>query len=133
MSTQPLGSLHWQPTMENLTTNTAIDPERLDRLITHIKDYQITHGFLLKIVRLEQPTTVPCRPVNVSILPTHFPKTLFEEAIGLQDLYTDLYARAVVSKLLSRRKPDTIWAGGSATWIWFASTFLPKSFLVCHI
>lgn len=94
MSTQPLGSLHGQPTMENLTTNTAIDPERFDRLITHIKDYQITHGFLLKIVRLEQPTTVPCRPVNVSILPTHFPKTLFEEAIDLQDLYTDLYARA---------------------------------------
>ena len=71
-----------------------VDSERLDHLLSQIKDYQITHGFLLKGVRLEQRTTVPCRPVNVSILPTPFPRDLFEDAMDLQDLYTDLYIRA---------------------------------------
>lgn len=43
---------------------------------------------------------------------------------------TDLYAQAVVSKLLSRSRPNEIWAGGSASLIRFASTFFPKSFFV---
>lgn len=72
----------------------ALEGQRLNHLLAHVKDYQITHGFLLEGVRLEQPTTVPCRPVSISILPTPFPRRSFEEAIDLQDLYTELYIRA---------------------------------------
>lgn len=67
---------------------------QIDQLATEIRDYQITHGSLLKLVRFEEPTTVPCRPVSVSLYPTSFPRSLFDEALALQQHFNELYIRA---------------------------------------
>lgn len=74
----------------------AVEPvgSRSKQLVAEIKDWQLTHGFLMKLVRLEEPTTVLSRPINVSVLPTPFSKSLFEEAQSLQTIYNELYLRA---------------------------------------
>ena len=71
-----------------------IDDDELQDLIDQVKDYQLTHGFLLKLVRVEEPTTVLCRPVNVSIIPTAFPGSLFDRALDLQKACNQLYIHA---------------------------------------
>ena len=43
---------------------------------------------------------------------------------------TEAYARAVVRGVLGTRRV-TLWEGGKSWQVWFATTFLPKSFLVC--
>ena len=40
--------------------------EQMQSLVDEIKDYQITHGSLIKLVRHEEPHTVPAIPIGVS-------------------------------------------------------------------
>ncbi|KXT11699.1 hypothetical protein AC579_6987 [Pseudocercospora musae] len=68
--------------------------EDVKTLIPEIKDYLITHGSLLKLVRYEEPSTVQARPVGVSIVPTKFPRAAFEHAQSLQPCMSELYIRA---------------------------------------
>ncbi|KAF2173138.1 hypothetical protein M409DRAFT_17085 [Zasmidium cellare ATCC 36951] len=70
--------------------------DQVDRLVSEIHDYQITHGSLLKLVRLQEHgnPSVPCRPVSVSLLPTAFPGRLFDDALALQQSFNELYVRA---------------------------------------
>ncbi|KAK0284529.1 hypothetical protein LTR35_000861 [Friedmanniomyces endolithicus] len=68
--------------------------ESYTRLISDIKDYLITHGHLLKLVRFETPSRVPAVGVNVSCQPTPFPRHLFLQATSLQLAMTELYIRA---------------------------------------
>ena len=62
-------------------------------LIADIKDYQLTHGNLLKLVGLEESTRVPTVGLNVSLAPTPFPRAKFEEAVRLQITMNELYIR----------------------------------------
>lgn len=63
---------------------------QLANLVFNIKDWQITHGILLKFgLNLEHLSAVP---VGVSLLPSSFPKRLWEEAQRLQPIYNRLYA-----------------------------------------
>ncbi|TKA64236.1 hypothetical protein B0A55_10846 [Friedmanniomyces simplex] len=64
------------------------------RLISDIKDYLLTHGHLLKLVRFETASRVPAVGVNVSCRPTSFPRRLFQQAMDLQPLMNELYIRA---------------------------------------
>ncbi|TKA56792.1 hypothetical protein B0A55_12290 [Friedmanniomyces simplex] len=64
------------------------------RLISDIKDYLLTHGHLLKVVRFETPSRVPAVGVNVSCRPTPFPRRLFQHAMDLQPAMNELYIRA---------------------------------------
>lgn len=66
--------------------------EQLQLFITELKDYQITHGSLVKLVQHEEPNTVPAVPIGVSILPTPFPRSRFHQALSLQQPYNKLYA-----------------------------------------
>ena len=66
----------------------------LYHLVNEAKDYQITHGSLLKVVEYETESSVPARPVGVSILPTPFPRKCWEEAVELQHIFNELYMRA---------------------------------------
>lgn len=66
----------------------------IKRLVSEIKDYQLTHGSLLKLVWLEESSTVPAQPVGVSILPTAFPRSHYEKALKLQICFNQLYMRA---------------------------------------
>jgi len=70
----------------------------VEHLVSHIKDYQLTHGSLLKLVAFEEPTTVSARPVMVSALPTSFPRQLFNEAVDLQRSMCELYMRAAADE-----------------------------------
>jgi glutathione synthase len=69
-------------------------PSVATRLISDIKDYQITHSNLLKRVFYETPTSVPAAGVNVSCKPTAFPRRLYDEAVALQHLMNEMYVRA---------------------------------------
>ena len=68
-----------------------LSEEQASTLISDIKDYQITHGSLLKLVQSEQDNTVLAHPVGVSVFPTVFPRKQFERALELQKVYNKLY------------------------------------------
>ncbi|PPJ59824.1 hypothetical protein CBER1_10633 [Cercospora berteroae] len=101
---------------------TGVTDEEKEHRIREIQDYRLTHGMLLKEFdfgvhnnprRLRQlwhrvskkprtlcacqvsETDLPwtTRPLAVSILPTPFPKHLFEQARELQPLFNELYLR----------------------------------------
>ncbi|KAF2098149.1 glutathione synthase [Rhizodiscina lignyota] len=67
--------------------------EQLEFLIHNAKDYQITHGSLLKLVRAEEEHSVPTRPVGVSLVPSQFPRKCFEQGVRIQGIYNELYAK----------------------------------------
>ena len=71
----------------------AYTEAQLYHLINEIKDYQIVHGSLLKVVEYETESSVPARAVGVSILPTPFPKRCYGEALELQQIFNELYVR----------------------------------------
>ena len=75
-----------------------LSEEELKSLVAEIKDYQITHGSLIKAVRHEQPHTVPAIPIGVSLFPTPFPRSSFLKACSLQVLFNKLYARVAEDK-----------------------------------
>ena len=64
---------------------------QLSDLISNIKDYQIARGMLLKYGPNAHSTNAI--PVGVSLFPSLFPESLFEEARKLQVVYNKLYAR----------------------------------------
>ena len=65
--------------------------KQLANVVFNIKDWQITHGMLLKFG--PNVENVHAVPVGVSVCPTPFPKALFEEAQKMQAIYNRLYAR----------------------------------------
>lgn len=65
---------------------------QLEVLISNVRDWQITHGSLLKLVAIEDDITVLSHPVGVTAFPTIFPLELFNQALTLQKTYNKLYA-----------------------------------------
>lgn len=75
-----------------------------------MKDWQINHGSLLKLVQSETDSSVLCQPVGVSVsdkdpenwlvshfivlqcLPSPFPRARFHEALEIQEIYNRLYS-----------------------------------------
>ena len=68
-----------------------LSEHQFEYVIQAIKDFQLTHGSLLKLVASEEPSTVLSRPVGVSVFPNQFPQSCFKEALGLQSVYNELY------------------------------------------
>ena len=68
----------------------SLSEEQLANLVFNIKDWQITHGMLLKYGA--DAHSIACTPIGVSMFPTPFPRTLFEHAQKLQPIYNKLYA-----------------------------------------
>jgi glutathione synthetase len=75
-----------------MTYPPPLSNEQYASLVSDIKDWQITHGSLLKLVQTDEENTVKCHPVGTTIFPTLFPKELFHEAHALQKAYNKLYA-----------------------------------------
>jgi hypothetical protein len=71
----------------------TLSPQQLSNLISNVKDYQITHGMLLKYGF--DAHSINAIPLGVSLFPSLFPGSLFEEARELQAVYNKLYARVV--------------------------------------
>ncbi|KAJ6115449.1 hypothetical protein N7486_001227 [Penicillium sp. IBT 16267x] len=63
-----------------------LSEERLISLVTQIKDWQLNHGSLLKLVQTETERSVLSQPVGVS-----FPRAQFQQALDLQKIYNKLY------------------------------------------
>ena len=68
----------------------TLSPQQLSNLIFNTKDYQITHGMLLKYG--PDAHSINAIPIGVSLFPSLFPESLFEEARELQAVYNKLYA-----------------------------------------
>ena len=64
--------------------------EQTERLVDETRDWQITHGIALKY---RQDAFVRSVPIGVSLIPSPFPKRLFEQAMSLQKSYNELYMR----------------------------------------
>lgn len=66
---------------------------QLDHLVEEIKDFQITHGSLVKLVKFEEEETVPSHPIGASLIPNQFPRECFRKATRIQTIYNELYAK----------------------------------------
>lgn len=69
----------------------VLPEETYQTLISEVKDWQITHGSLLKLVRTDEEHTVLSQPVGCTLFPTLYPKYVFEDALSLQAIYNKLY------------------------------------------
>jgi glutathione synthetase len=71
----------------------SLTEEQIDVLIENIKDYQITHGSLLKVVQTREKSALFTRGIPVSLFPSQFPRASFHEAIYLQRIFNELYVK----------------------------------------
>lgn len=69
---------------------TDVIEQQIANLVFNIKDWQITHGMLLKYG--PDVEYVHAVPIGVSLRPSFFPRKLFEEAQSLQTAFNRLYA-----------------------------------------
>ena len=69
----------------------TLSQQQFSDLVFNIKDYQLTHGMLLKYG--SNADSVHAVPVGVSAFPNLFPRSRFEDARQLQMVYNKLYAR----------------------------------------
>jgi glutathione synthase len=67
--------------------------KQLEDLLMNVKDYQLTHGSLLKLVKTDEEHTVLSRPVGVSLFPSQFPRSLFNQALHIQHIFNELYVK----------------------------------------
>jgi glutathione synthetase len=70
-----------------------LSPQQLASLIENIKDYQIIHGSLLKIINTAEESAILTRGIPVSLFPTPFPRKLFVDAKSLQKVFNELYVK----------------------------------------
>ena len=78
----------------------SMTEEQLLRLLFDLKDYELTHGMLLKYG--PDVNNISGVPVGVSAFPTLFPKRLWEEARALAGVWSELYAKVT---------EDEVWMG----------------------
>ena len=65
----------------------------LFELHSHIKDYQIAHGSLIKLVDTDDDCGPLSMPIGVTMFPTPFPKFCFDHGLEIQATYNELYVR----------------------------------------
>jgi hypothetical protein len=68
-----------------------LSEEQAESLISDIKDWQLIHGSVLKLVKTEEEHIVFSHPIGVAVFPTLFPRGLYYEALELQTIYNKLY------------------------------------------
>lgn len=77
----------------------AREDPHLPNLLAAVKDWQLTHGSLIKLAlhqatyRLPLAYTVLAQPIGVSLVPTVWPEERFQEAWELQSVLQELYAK----------------------------------------
>ncbi|KAL1982102.1 hypothetical protein VTN96DRAFT_1757 [Rasamsonia emersonii] len=68
-----------------------LSSQHAESLLAQIKDWQLNHGSLLKLVQSETEHSVLARPIGVSVFPTLFPRPVFQHALDLESTYNELY------------------------------------------
>jgi glutathione synthase len=71
----------------------SFSPAALTNILTRTKDFQLTHGSLIKAAYTENTYTVQAYPIGISLCPTLWPRTKFDAAVELQRDFNQLYAR----------------------------------------
>src|ERR1700759_3096649 len=70
---------------------------RVKELVQCVKDWQLTHGSLLKFVPGDEndayTSGVKASAVPVSLAPSPWPRRLFDDAARMQEHFNELYAR----------------------------------------
>ena len=89
-----MNTLQWPPDKTD---------EELLEIHTHVKDYQLTHGSVLKLVQTDSDKGPFARPIGVAMFPTKFPRAQFEQALRIQHLYNELYVRVAEDRWWLRR------------------------------
>ena len=69
-----------------------LSDEELSDLVCKVKDWQLCHGSLLKLVGSEDEHTVLARPIGVTLFPSPFPEYCFESARALCPVFNELYS-----------------------------------------
>lgn len=82
--------LRENPKPDAKLTPTFVDESSIPLLANSILDWQLVNGMMLKY---RDGDTIKAKPVSVSLVPTAFPKHLFEIALSLQKGYNESYAR----------------------------------------
>lgn len=82
-----------------------LTPEQLEYLVTHLKDWSIAHGLVVRPspAFVDDRTGALATTAPVTLFPSPFPRRCFEEAISIQTVYNELYSG------ISR---DEEWLGG---------------------
>ncbi|OCK82513.1 glutathione synthetase [Lepidopterella palustris CBS 459.81] len=92
---------------------------RLSELQSEIQDWQLTHGSLIKVFIGDDDGTILARPIGVSMFPTLFPKSNFEQALQIQESYNELYAAIAEDEVwLSNVLSDLIESDPFARALW---------------
>ncbi|KAF1983416.1 glutathione synthetase large chain [Aulographum hederae CBS 113979] len=73
-----------------------LTPERLEYLISNLKDWSIAHGLAVRpapsfVSPENDPSGVLANSAPVTLFPSLFPKSCFEEALAIQSTYNELY------------------------------------------
>lgn len=76
-------------------TPNFVDERFIPLLANTIFDWQIVSGMMLKH---RDGDTIKAKPVSVSLVPTAFPRHLFEQAQTLQTAYNELYAKVSIAE-----------------------------------
>ena len=67
-----------------------VSEDHLEELSSTVRDWQFTHGSLLKAPPHSGKSYA--RPIGVSLFPSNFPRHLFESALDLQCIFNQLYS-----------------------------------------
>ncbi|KAF1353531.1 hypothetical protein BDV97DRAFT_375508 [Delphinella strobiligena] len=88
----------------------------------------VTGGVKSRIARIDR--TLPEGSIYIPIEDSYIRRTKHSQEVGMPNEH---YAKSVVSQLLRSPTKLFIWEGSKSWLVWFASTFLPHSFMVSII
>ena len=74
-----------------------LSPEEEQYLLTNLKDWSIAHGLAVRpapsfVPTSQDPSGVLASPAPVTLFPSLFPRSCFEEGLAIQKAYNELYA-----------------------------------------
>lgn len=75
----------------------SLTTEQRDYLLTTLKDWSIAHGLAVRpapnfVAQDLDPSGVLATTAPVTLFPSPFPKSCFEEALSIQTAYNELYS-----------------------------------------
>ena len=85
----------------------------------------VTGGVKSRIARVDR--TLPEGSIYIPIEANYIRRTKHSQEVGMP---TVQYAKSVVSQLLHSPQKTQIWEGSKSWLVWFATTLLPRSFMV---
>ena len=75
-----------------------LEQSQVDLILDSIKSWTIAHGLAVRpsssmLAEGQDPQGVLAIPAPVTLFPSYFPRSCFDEAAELQTVYNELYAR----------------------------------------